>query len=415
MNEDKYGKNMEAAESRILFLWQFCMAVSLLYLMMFVAIHWNPEVRAIQGQIDSLGNQIKQRDTLRQYEVTYFTAGAKALYFTLRDGEDSEKSKLYGELTEACRCKQNFERTRVICRGLAVNKIDTPDFPEILTACASWSLFKSLLLSPESVVHKELHGGGTRTVYYGQEVDGVQRVDQDEKIILSLPKETGLSDLEKWDANVVDSIDHLAKIHAEEVPQLAQSQLTVENKRATGQFRIPAVDKSVDALPLFWVGGFLLFLASYFLRVAVGDRADILSEWQKKSNCALTWEKAVTKYVVKIPWMLPNERTSKDKLSWWLASALPIVTAGSAISIVVYCLKFPVEFSGPVSYGLASSNFVFGTLAVWELFKTWRELAVVVTSNTSSSTLKLTTLPTPPHSATEPGPCTSVAPKKAAE
>jgi hypothetical protein len=46
MNEDKYGKNMEAAESRILFLWQFCMSVSLLYLMMFVAIHWNPEVKS---------------------------------------------------------------------------------------------------------------------------------------------------------------------------------------------------------------------------------------------------------------------------------------------------------------------------------------------------------------------------------
>jgi len=352
MSEDKFGKNVEATESRLVFLWQVCMGASLVYLLIFCSVHWNSEVRSIQEHLDDLHRQTASTVVLRKYEDVYLYAGARALQFKL---------SIDKPVPSDANC------------GGAIGKGTNPhDFPNILKKCSTWTLFSGLLMDEDSVANHPLEGGGTRKVY---DVPNTwKRLDQDENTILSLPQTTGLSEVPGWEKNVVDSIETLSKNQSEKEQDLIHTLVTLENVKATGQFQIPVLDKSINPVAAFWIGGLLFFITGYLLYATVKDRAAIISEWSKLSNDTLTWENAISRYVIRLPWLLPSERIFRDKISGVLAKCLPFFAAGSVICIVVYCAQFPNSISPLVRYFVASLNILLGGIGVWSLFRAWKAL-----------------------------------------
>lgn len=78
--------------------------------------------------------------------------------------------------------------------------------------------------------------------------------------------------------------------------------------------------------------------------------------------------------VVRLPWLLPSERPSRDKLSALLAKSLLVFAGGSVGCIVVYCTQFPHFLSASARYSVAVINGLLGGFGLWELFQAWMDL-----------------------------------------
>lgn len=358
MKDDKLGENLEWAESRLIWLWQVGMGASFLYLFMFFSVFWNPQVRRVQKALQDLQVQMEASKLLDRYKDVYLEAGAVALEAKLQSINSLPNSSL--PLDAECQTIIPANHERAVLQS-------------VLRKCATWKHFSALLLDKDSVFRKQMEGGGYRIIY--NVPSNWLRVDQDEKLISSLPGSTGLEKVAGWERNVLDAINTLAELHDRKKQELNLELARLKDAGATGRFDIPILEKSVNPVPVFWLGGFFFFLIGHYTYVTWKSRRAVIEELHRDSGETLTWENAITRYTVKLLWLVPNnQQVPRDRVSKKMAqSLLPLATA-SVVCITIYCAQFPSVTPAPVKYLVAFVNLTLGSIAMAFLFSTWKDL-----------------------------------------